>query len=112
MMSATAVLATYTIFICIIILKSCLAIRSGFGRTPLVSLLIREGITIYGFVIVYFAVALISIMQGDDRAMTLFMWAVSISSTCGCRLIISLERLGRNLGIRSSEPAFTSQIEL
>ncbi|KAH7884970.1 hypothetical protein F5I97DRAFT_1881321 [Phlebopus sp. FC_14] len=73
MMYACFVLATHATLASLVVSKSLLAARAGRGRTPLVSLLIKQGVAYYGILIVYFSVSFVSIVQADNRAISLFM---------------------------------------
>ncbi|KIJ64951.1 hypothetical protein HYDPIDRAFT_111642 [Hydnomerulius pinastri MD-312] len=96
--------------------KSVLAAQAGWGRTPLVSLLIREGIVVYLALLGLLAFALMACIRRDDRSILAVFWFTSIMSIFGCRLILNMERLSRKLSqeriLGGSYPAFTTQIEL
>ncbi|KIK94644.1 hypothetical protein PAXRUDRAFT_827782 [Paxillus rubicundulus Ve08.2h10] len=102
---------TQTILVGSIVFKSVLARCSGWGRTPLVSLLIREGLVTYLLMTILFGFAVIWCLREDERAVSLVFWSMSIMSTCGCRLITNTEKLGRNQG-RHTSLLLTTQIEV
>ncbi|KAH7884967.1 hypothetical protein F5I97DRAFT_1305679 [Phlebopus sp. FC_14] len=109
---ASFVAAVQSTLAWLILSKSYLAFRTGWGRTPLVSFLIKRVIITYGILIVFISLSFAVILRSDNRAATLFMWANPILATCACRLIIGLESLGSNTETRSQESVFTSQIAL
>ncbi|KAH7885830.1 hypothetical protein F5I97DRAFT_2023188 [Phlebopus sp. FC_14] len=85
----------------------------GWGRTPIVSLIIREGIVVYISMIALkalFALVLIGSLLGNERVFAVTFWAMSILSACGCRLVISLQKLGGH-DDDETQP-LTSNIEL
>ncbi|KIK94645.1 hypothetical protein PAXRUDRAFT_142430 [Paxillus rubicundulus Ve08.2h10] len=102
---------TQTTLVGSIIFKSILARHSGWGRTPLVSLLIREGLATYLLMIILFGFAAIWSLREDERAISLVFWSMSMMSICGCRLLINIERLTRKHE-RDIPPIFTTQIEI
>ncbi|KAF9219793.1 hypothetical protein BS17DRAFT_378963 [Gyrodon lividus] len=102
---------TQTTLVGSITFKSIVAKYSGWGRTPLVSLLIREGLAIYLLTIFLFGLAAICSFREDERGISLVFWCMSIMSTCGCRLLINMERLGRKRELRVPVE-LTTQIEI
>ncbi|KAF8836208.1 hypothetical protein BDN67DRAFT_958338 [Paxillus ammoniavirescens] len=102
---------TQTILVGSIIFKSVLARYSGWGRTPLVSLLIREGVGTYLLMTMLFGFAAIWCLSEDERGVSLCYWSISMMSTCGCRLLINTEKLGRKQG-RDTPLMLTTQIEM
>ncbi|KIJ64953.1 hypothetical protein HYDPIDRAFT_111643 [Hydnomerulius pinastri MD-312] len=112
---AIPLLITQTALMGLITIKSVLAAQAGWGRTPLVSLLMREGIVVYFAMLGFLAFALMAYIQRDDRSILTVFWFTSIMSIFGCRLILNMERLSRKLSqerMGGSYPAFTTQIEL
>ncbi|KIJ65113.1 hypothetical protein HYDPIDRAFT_131387 [Hydnomerulius pinastri MD-312] len=102
---------TQTTLVGLITFKSILAVQSGWGRTPLVSLLIQEGIAVYLTMLVLFAFVFFGSMREDERMISMVFWSMSIVSTCGCRLLINMERVGKKYQ-RRTPPQFTTQIEI
>ncbi|KIJ20650.1 hypothetical protein PAXINDRAFT_95711 [Paxillus involutus ATCC 200175] len=102
---------TQTALVGSIVFKSVLARYSGWGRTPLVSLLIRDGLGTYFFMTILFGFAAIWCLREDERAVSLVFWSMSIMSICGCRLLINTEKLGRKQG-RHTPLMLTTHIEM
>lgn len=75
------------------LIKHILARRAGWGRAPLVSLLIRDGMTTYFVLcVMLFCVGLFCELR-DERAVIMFFWVIPITSSCGCRLIVNMQRM-------------------
>lgn len=75
--------------------KHFIAVRAGWARTPLVSLLRRDGATTFTVIT---AVLICTVIYGrfeymHDSAHFVFPAFVSILSCVGCRLIISMQKL-------------------
>ncbi|KAG1839328.1 hypothetical protein DFJ58DRAFT_667820 [Suillus subalutaceus] len=93
--------------------KHILARRAGWGRAPLVSLLIRDGMATY-FIIcgMNFASDIaILLMISDALNVIAVSWLISITSSCGCRLIVNMQRLAVAEKFVPHSP-ITSEIEI
>ncbi|KAG2356803.1 hypothetical protein BDR07DRAFT_418086 [Suillus spraguei] len=67
--------------------------RSGWGRTPIISLLLRDSSAVL-FVISALCLLMIGFCRLDgERATVMFFWGVPILSLCGCRLLINIQQL-------------------
>ncbi|KIJ61234.1 hypothetical protein HYDPIDRAFT_116223 [Hydnomerulius pinastri MD-312] len=94
-------------------LKHCVARSAGWGRTPLVSLLVRDGIVVYAGMLALFISVLVSCALKDDRSVGMFFWVLALLSAAGNRLIVNMERLARREGQEHQRTAlFTSEISL
>ncbi|KAJ8594130.1 hypothetical protein M405DRAFT_761013 [Rhizopogon salebrosus TDB-379] len=114
------ILTTQTTLLGLTLMKHILAKRAGWGRTPLVSLLIRDGTTAHFIIcVIFFSIASFCELH-DERSVIIFFWLISIVSSCGYRLIINVQRLtddGKTHSvphprITSQNPHITSQIEI
>ncbi|KAG1816342.1 uncharacterized protein BJ212DRAFT_1354314 [Suillus subaureus] len=73
--------------------KTILTRRSGWGRTPIVSLLLRDGSAVL-FVISALCLLTIGFCRlNGERATVIFFWSVSILSSCGCWLLMNTQQL-------------------
>ncbi|KAJ8594131.1 hypothetical protein M405DRAFT_730282, partial [Rhizopogon salebrosus TDB-379] len=114
------ILVTQTTILGLTLMKHILAKRAGWGRTPLVSLLIRDGTTAYFIICMIFFLMVSLCKLHDERSVIIFFWTISIVSSYGCRLIINMQRLtddGKTHSvphprITSQYPHITSQIEV
>ncbi|KAF9238318.1 hypothetical protein BU15DRAFT_75255 [Melanogaster broomeanus] len=117
---SSVLLITQSVLVGLMIFKHTTVLRSGWGRTPLVSVLVRDGSVVYIIVLV-FAVALIASSKlQDKRTIAMFLsvgfWGVSVSSVAGCRLIINTQKLvpaaAQRKRPRSEVAIFTSEIDV
>ncbi|KAG2123432.1 hypothetical protein DEU56DRAFT_51891 [Suillus clintonianus] len=90
---AIAVVATQSTLLCLSLIKHLLARRAGWGRAPLVSLLIRDGTATYFIICVIFLCIGSFCQLRDERTVIMFFWLISVISSCGCRLIVNMQRL-------------------
>lgn len=87
------ILSTQITLICLTLLKTVLTSRSGWGRTPIISLLLRDSSAVL-FVISALCLLMIGFCRLDgERAAVMFFWGVPILSLCGCRLLINIQQL-------------------
>ncbi|KAG2123429.1 hypothetical protein DEU56DRAFT_829906 [Suillus clintonianus] len=87
------VLSTHTTLMGLPLLKHVLTRSSGWGRTPLVSLILRDGSAVH-FVVSALCVVMIGFCRLDgERATVMFFWSLSILSSCGCWLLMNTQRL-------------------
>lgn len=105
------VLSTQITLMGLTLLKTVLARRSGWGRTPIVSLLLRDSSAVF---VVISALCLLTIgfcrLNGEGAIVMLF-WNVSILSSCGCWLLINTQQLVAHCptrGVRS--PSIRSSV--
>ncbi|KAH7909305.1 hypothetical protein BJ138DRAFT_1089712 [Hygrophoropsis aurantiaca] len=91
-----AVLLTQSTLLALTVTKHVLARRTGFGRTPLVSQLTRDGTVVYAGVLVLILMTGICCSSDSELTMTMFFLSGSISPTSGCRLIMNMQRLSRS----------------
>ncbi|KAF9234584.1 hypothetical protein BU15DRAFT_78882 [Melanogaster broomeanus] len=107
---------TQSVLLGLMAFKHTSALRSGYGRTPLVSVLIRDGSVVYIIVLVFAVALAASSKLQDKRTIAMFFWLISTSSVIGCRLIINTQKLLATAGQRKrphSEVAiFTSEIDM
>ncbi|EGN96954.1 hypothetical protein SERLA73DRAFT_185211 [Serpula lacrymans var. lacrymans S7.3] len=73
--------------------KQFTASRYGWGRTPLVSLVLRDGSFTAIVNLTIFCFPLMNILLEIDTNDIIFYWLLSILSICGCRLILNIHRL-------------------
>ncbi|KIJ18151.1 hypothetical protein PAXINDRAFT_110634 [Paxillus involutus ATCC 200175] len=91
---SVACIVTQSVLLGLTCFKHLTGLRPGWGRTPLVSLLVRDGSAVY-VVMLAFVVAIISFCKlEDERTVVMFFWLISFSSVSGCRLIVNMQRLG------------------
>ncbi|KAG1774744.1 hypothetical protein EV702DRAFT_1047494 [Suillus placidus] len=93
--SSIAVVTTQSTLLGLALMKHILARRAGWGRAPLVSLLIRDGT---GHVF------------HNMCDLLLYRWLISIMSSCGCRLIVNMQCLA--VDEKFVPPPITSEIEV
>ncbi|KAG9309986.1 hypothetical protein JVU11DRAFT_10020 [Chiua virens] len=103
---------TQCILIVLTLVKCFLATKAGWGRTPLVSLLIRDGSAVYIFECLLLACALIVCGLRHERGIALFFWVTSLYSFYGCYLVMGLERLARKEAPTAPELILTSEVSL
>ncbi|KAH7924348.1 hypothetical protein BV22DRAFT_1035246 [Leucogyrophana mollusca] len=107
------VLLTQSTLLVLTILKHVFVRRMGLGRTPIVSQLTRDGTVVYGIMFVLLLMTAVFCKSDQQITIVMFFWSMSVSSTCGCRLIINMQRLSKYEDARSDTAAqFTSDIEL
>lgn len=111
MYHAIAVVATQSTLLGLALIKNILARRAGWGRAPLVSLLIRDGTATYFIIcVIFFCIGSFCELR-DERTVIMFFWLISIISSCGCRLIINMQRLAVDEKLVPHAP-ITSEIEV
>jgi len=77
-----------------ILAKQIIAIRDGWGNTPLMVLLIRDGTWgIIGLIGVWAVSPLIAIIIGKALAHVSHLWFMSVVPSIGCRVILNMQRL-------------------
>lgn len=109
--SSIAVVATQSTLLGLALIKNILARRAGWGRAPLVSLLIRDGTATYFIIcVIFFCIGSFCELR-DERTVIMFFWLISIISSCGCRLIINMQRLAVDEKLVPHAP-ITSEIEV
>ncbi|KAG2338961.1 hypothetical protein BDR05DRAFT_968593 [Suillus weaverae] len=87
------VLSTQVTLMGLTLLKTVLSRRSGWGRTPIVSLLLRDSSAVL-FVISALCLLSIGLCQlNDERPAVMFFWSVSILPSCGCWLLMNTQQL-------------------
>lgn len=87
------VLSTQITLIGLTSLKTILTRRSGWGRTPIVSLLLRDSSTVL-FVVSALCLSTIGICRlNGEGAIVMLFWSVSILSSCGCWLLMNTQQL-------------------
>ncbi|KIK94172.1 hypothetical protein PAXRUDRAFT_784436 [Paxillus rubicundulus Ve08.2h10] len=87
-------IVTQSILLGLACFKHFIGLRSGWGRTPLVSLLVRDGSAVY-VVMLAFVMAIVAFCKlEDERTVVMFFWLISLSSVSGCRLIVNAQMLG------------------
>ncbi|KAI9460760.1 hypothetical protein HD554DRAFT_2196738, partial [Boletus coccyginus] len=93
-------LIVHCMLVCMTLFKYFFALRAGWGRTPLVSLVVRDGSTVYATML-YDTVMLASVViifgMENEEAVTLFFWTTSFISISGCHIILSMERFARRV---------------
>ncbi|KAG2143854.1 hypothetical protein BD769DRAFT_1419909 [Suillus cothurnatus] len=90
---AIAVVVAQSTLLGLALMKHILARRTGWGRTPLVSVLIRDGTATYVIICVIFMFIGAFCELRDERVIITFFWLITITSSCGCRLIVNMQRL-------------------
>ncbi|KAH7884310.1 hypothetical protein F5I97DRAFT_1437879 [Phlebopus sp. FC_14] len=91
-----------TCLVGMILFKSFLAIRAGWGRTPLVSLLIREGFTTYFVLMGLFVLLVFMCSYKGIQGVSVIMYRVGMKHRLG----------GQSRSGSDSGALFTSEIEL
>ncbi|KAG2034154.1 hypothetical protein BDR03DRAFT_965613 [Suillus americanus] len=87
------VLSTQITLMGLTLLKTVLTRRSGWGRTPIVSLVLRDSSAV---LVVISALCLLTIgfcRFNGERATVMLFWSVSILSSCGCWLLVNTQQL-------------------
>lgn len=108
---AIAVVTTQSTLLGLALIKQILARRAGWGRAPLVSLLIRDGTTTFFIIcVILFCIGSFCELR-DERTVIMFFWLISIISSCGCRLIVNMQRLAVYEKLVHCSP-ITSEIEV
>ncbi|KIK45645.1 hypothetical protein CY34DRAFT_500168 [Suillus luteus UH-Slu-Lm8-n1] len=109
--SSIAVVATQSTLLGLALIKHILARRAGWGRAPLVSLLIRDGTATYFIIcVIFFCIGSFCELR-DERTVIMFFWLISIVSSCGCRLVVNMQRLAVDEKLVPHAP-ITSEIEV
>jgi len=87
----------HCILIGLTLIKYFFALRAGWGRAPLVSLVVRDNTTVYATIL--FLVISVVIMCGleKERAVAVIFWSTSLISISGCRMILGMERFAREI---------------
>ncbi|EGO02843.1 hypothetical protein SERLA73DRAFT_176266 [Serpula lacrymans var. lacrymans S7.3] len=88
-----SVFTTQSALMGLTLIKHFFAMRNGWGRTPLVSLLMRDGIAVYLVMFVLIASTVIYCLSGNELTVIVFFWLLSLLSSTGCRLIVNMQRL-------------------
>ncbi|KIJ61235.1 hypothetical protein HYDPIDRAFT_31538 [Hydnomerulius pinastri MD-312] len=111
---AAVFLVTQSILLGLTIFKHVTAVRSGWGRTPLVSLIIRDSSAVYVVMIVVTGAMFTDWKLQDERTVIMFFWLIAISSVTGCRLIVNMQKLvpAEHRRRRSDAALFTTEIEI
>ncbi|KAF8130278.1 hypothetical protein EV363DRAFT_1432182 [Boletus edulis] len=94
--------------------KYCFALRAGWGRTPLVSLVVRDNSTVYITIILLLTSVIVLFGLEDGRGVIVFYWATALTSISAARMILSMERFART-ELSLGSPAghlFTTQFSL
>ncbi|KAG0700498.1 hypothetical protein DFH29DRAFT_931776 [Suillus ampliporus] len=107
---AIAAVATQSTLLGLSLTKHIMARRAGWGRAPLVSLLIRDGTATYLLICVIFSCIGSFCKIRDERTVIMFFWLISTISSCGCRLIVNMQRLAVDEKFTPPHP-ITSEIE-
>jgi len=84
---------TQTVILALTALKHLFAIRQGWGRTPLVSLMVRDGALVFVVISTLLALTLIFVVTQDTLTQILFFLFVSVVPALGCRLIANMQQL-------------------
>ncbi|KAI9571814.1 hypothetical protein HD554DRAFT_2299719 [Boletus coccyginus] len=95
--------------------KYFLARKAGWGRTPLISLVVRDGSTVYATMLFWLISAAIMLGMENKEAIALCFWISAFISISGCRMILSMERFARRANSVESppnQPFLTSQFNL
>ncbi|KIM90263.1 hypothetical protein PILCRDRAFT_177324 [Piloderma croceum F 1598] len=101
-----AVTITHLIILGLTAWKHVFALFGGWGSTPILSLMLRDGILM--FVIIGF-MSIFSMVRKGAFGNHIFWWFLSIVSSFGCRVIINMQRLRT---LKPSEPAeFTTECD-
>lgn len=85
--------------------KHILAGRSGWTRTPIITLMIRDGAGAFAVIFALQIATMVFLTKGGGFAFMQY-WLMSILSCVGCRLIINLQRLG----MRENRDPFTIEL--
>ncbi|KAG6374060.1 hypothetical protein JVT61DRAFT_4701 [Boletus reticuloceps] len=95
--------------------KYYFALRAGWGRTPLVSLVVRDNTTVYTTIIFLLASVIVLCGLEDERGVIVFYWATGLTSISAARMILSMERFAReelSVGSPVGRALFTTQFSL
>ncbi|KAG1774745.1 hypothetical protein EV702DRAFT_1122482 [Suillus placidus] len=99
------VLSTQITLMGLTLLKTVLSRRSGWGRTPIVSLLLRDSRAVL-FVISALCLLSIGLCRLDGaRTTVMFFWSVSILSSSGCWLLMNTQQLVAHYPTRKEHSA-------
>jgi len=96
-------ITSQSIILYLTIRKHIIASRSGWSRTPIVSLLIRDGAVAYAVIFALQIVTMVYLITGGFAFVQ--YWLMGILSCVGCRLIINLQRLGEPDDREESAPS-------
>ncbi|KAF8556762.1 hypothetical protein OG21DRAFT_553100 [Imleria badia] len=105
----------HCMLITLTLVKYFIAVRAGWGRTPLVSLVVRDGSTVYGTIVFLVITVVIGCGLQNERGVAAFFWCTAFMSISGCRMILSMERFARKeIAMESppGQPLLTSKISL
>ncbi|KAG9311078.1 hypothetical protein JVU11DRAFT_8984 [Chiua virens] len=108
---AIIVMVVQSIILGMIGAKQFVGIRLGWGRTPLLSLLVRDATFNYLTVLLICIVCLAACGFDDIRSMAIVYWTISFYSSVGCRLVLNMERFSRERAL-DDEILLTSRITL
>jgi len=84
------------------VFKRRLGTQMGWGRTPLISFLMKDATQNYAGIFLICCITLAWWGLDDMRTMVLFFWAISLYSAIGSRLILNMERFAK--GHPAEEP--------
>ncbi|KAF8556767.1 hypothetical protein OG21DRAFT_1506171 [Imleria badia] len=87
------VMIVHSTLIGLVFFKHLLGFR--FGRTPLLSFLMRDAASYYVTVFLLCGIALTICGLDDQRAIVVFYWSISVFSSIGCHLILNMECFAR-----------------
>ncbi|KAN0080075.1 hypothetical protein V8E55_009641 [Tylopilus felleus] len=100
------VMFVQTTLIGMIVFKHLAEVRQGWGRTPLLSFLVRDATSNY---VAVFPLVICGL--DDQRVIVVFYWSISLYSAIGCRLILNMEPFTRR-DASDEEILFTTHISL
>jgi hypothetical protein len=106
--------SVHCMLISLTLFKYFFALRAGWGRTPLVSLVVRDNSTVYATTVFLLVSVVIVCGLDNERGITVFFWTTSLTSISGCRMILSMERFARKDISIESPPgqALTSEFSI
>jgi len=95
-----------------ILAKLFVAIHEGWGRTPLMKVVVQDGIWgIVGFIGVWLINPLVGLTTDKSLAYVAHLWFMSIIPLIGCRVILNMQRLKlKSVFVSSNE--FTTYVEV
>jgi len=106
-----AIIIIQSIMICMLLFKLVMGVRRGWGRTPLVSFLMRDASQSYALVFFLSGIPLAFRGLDEKRIVAVFYWAITLDSFIGSRLILNMERYLRE-NPSDNEIELTSYISL
>ncbi|KAF8130277.1 hypothetical protein EV363DRAFT_244809 [Boletus edulis] len=105
------VMTVQSILMGMFIFKQVVGVRLGWGRTPLLSFLVKDATSNYIAVFLLCSTTLAFLGFDDQRAIAVFYWSTPLYSAVGCRLILNMERFARRC-LPDEEIMLTSHITL